>query len=416
MPIYVAAACIFVAFAVRSFALPLRVLELGGDRVTIGLLFSIGTVAAAGLSLPVGFLGDRVGKRTLLLLSIAVGGVSQLGMGVAGSVPPLFVWQVLAGIGIAGAQAALMSALVDVVPSARVGRAMGALTLAIQVGLLLGPALAGTSLRWMGLGTVLAVSSGLFVLALVMTAAIPGRPGRAVGWNIVGPLREIASSGAFVVAAVAMLGATLFSGTMQAYLPIFGKQQLGLTAQQVGYLIAIQAVASALARIPGGRIVDRLPRHVVLVACGLGAYGVAIAVLPHVTLLWPATILLAVSSPILAIVFIALGVLFSNLSTAETRGVAMGVYGTVLFLGLGLGPAIFGTIMERAGYMAGFTACAATGLLMAALTIGLHSDRLRWVGAGLVGRRRSAQSIDVGEYWGSGKTGPVTSGSPAHRI
>jgi len=377
LPIYVAAACIFVAFAVRSFALPLRVAELGGDRVAIGLLFSVSTAAAAGLSLPVGFVGDRFGKRTLLLLSIAVGGLSQLGMGVAGTVPPLFVWQVLAGIGIAGAQAALMSALVDVVAPDRVGRAMGGITLAIQVGLLLGPALAGTSLHWMGLGTVLAVSSGLFVPALVMTAAIPGRPGRAAGWNVLGPLREIASSGGFVVATVAMLGATLFSGTMQAYLPIFGKQQLGLTAQQVGYLIAIQAVASAVARIPGGRIVDRLPHHVLLVACGLGAYGAAVAMLPHVAGFWSATILLVLSGPILAIVFIALGVLFSNLSTAETRGVAMGVYGMVLFLGLGLGPAVFGAIMERAGYVAGFTACAATGLLVAALTIGLRSGRLR---------------------------------------
>ena len=48
-----------------------------------------------------------------------------------------------------------------------------------------------------------------------------------------------------------------------------------------------------------------------------------------------------------------------------------------LFLGLGLGPAVFGAIMERAGYVAGFTACAATGLLIAALTIGLRGDRLR---------------------------------------
>src|SRR5215831_20385176 len=132
LPLYVATVCVFAALAVRSFALPLRVVELGGDKVAIGLLFSISTVAAAGLSLPAGFLGDRFGKRTLLLLSIAAGGLSQLGMGVAVSLPPLFVWQVLAGIGIAGAQAALMAALVDAVPSARVGRAMGELTLAIQ--------------------------------------------------------------------------------------------------------------------------------------------------------------------------------------------------------------------------------------------------------------------------------------------
>src|ERR1700730_18248074 len=93
LPIYVAAGCIFAALAVRSFALPLRVVELGGDKMAIGLLLSVSTVTAAGLSLPAGFLGDRFGKRTLLLLSIAIGGLSQLRMGLAQSVAPPFVWQ-----------------------------------------------------------------------------------------------------------------------------------------------------------------------------------------------------------------------------------------------------------------------------------------------------------------------------------
>jgi MFS family permease len=377
LPIYVAAGCIFAAFAVRAFALPLRVVELGGDKVAIGLLFSVGTVTAAGLSLPAGFIGDRFGKRALLLLSIAIGGLSQLGMGVAHSVPPLFLWQALAGVGAAGAQAALMSTLVDVVPSARVGRSMGWLTLAFQVGFLTGPALAGMSLHWVSLGTALAISTALFGLALAMTLGIQPTPGREVGWNVLGPLRDIARSRAFAVATVGMLGATVLWGTLQAYLPVFGKEQLRLSPEQIGYMIAIQAVANGLARIPGGRIVDRLPRRSLLVAIGLGVYAVAIAVLPHLAGFWTTTLLLTLSVPVLATVYIALGVVFSSLSTAETRGVAMGVYGMVLYLGLGFGPAIFGTIMEHSGYLVGFTACAVTGLLMAGLTAALRSSRVR---------------------------------------
>src|SRR5207237_239307 len=78
--------------------------------------------------------------------------------------------------------------------------------------------------------------------------------------------------------------------------------------------------------------------------------------------------LLALSVPVLATVYLALGVVFTNLSTADTRGVAMGVYGMVLYLGLGVGPVVFGAVIERAGYLAGFTACAVTGLLLAGLT------------------------------------------------
>jgi MFS family permease len=378
LPIYVAAGCIFAAFGVRSFALPLRVNELGGSRIEVGLLFSVGTVVAAGLSLPAGFLADRFGKRSLLLLSIVIGGVSQAGLGIAGSVAPLFLWQALAGVGAAAAQAALMAALVDAVPAARLGRAIGWLTLAFQVGLLLGPAAAGTSLQWLSLQSALTASALLFALALAMTlASIPASPGRDVGWNIIEPLRQIAGRRAFVVATVGLLGATMLWGTLQAYLPLFGKEQLRLSGVQIGYMLAIQAVANGLARIPGGRLVDRLRRRGPLVAVGLGAYAVAIAVLPHLTGFWSATVLLSLSVPVLATVYLALGVLFSGLSTVETRGIAMGVYGTVLYLGLGFGPAIFGPIMERSGYLAGFTACAAVGLGMAGLTALVRSDLVR---------------------------------------
>lgn len=377
LPIYIAAGCMFTALGVRSFALPLRVVELGGDKVAVGLVFSVATVTAAGLSLPAGLIGDRFGKRVLLLLSVTVGGLSQLGLGVAQTVPLLILWQALAGVGIAGAQAALMSTLVDVVPIATVGRALGWLTLAFQVGLLAGPALAGMSLHWIDLGTALAISTVLFGLALAMALAIPAAPGREVSWNLIGPLREIARRRAFAVAAVGMLGATVLWGTVQAYLPVFGKEQLRLSPEQIGYLIAIQAVANGLARIPGGRIVDRIPRRGLLVAVGLGVYAVAIAVLPHMEGFWATTVLLTLSVPILATVYIALSVLFSNLSTAETRGIAMGVYGSVLYLGLGFGPAIFGAIMEHSGYLAGFTACAAAGLVLAALTAALRSSRVR---------------------------------------
>src|SRR5262245_25198621 len=93
VPIYIAAGGIFAALAARNFALPLRVSELGGDKIQVGLLFSVATVTAAGLSLPAGFLADRFGKRKLLLFSIGTGGASQLGLGLATSVAPMYIWQ-----------------------------------------------------------------------------------------------------------------------------------------------------------------------------------------------------------------------------------------------------------------------------------------------------------------------------------
>ena len=376
LPIYLAAAAIFAALAARSFLLPLYVHELGGSRIVVGLLFSMGTITSAGLSLPAGFLADRFGRRRLLIAAIVIGGISQLGLGLTTAISVMFLWQAISGISGAAGQAALMSALADVVPGPRLGRAMGWLTLAFQVGFLAGPAGAGIALQWLSLQTTLLATCGLFTAALLATWWIRAGGRQDVGWNIAGPLREIARRRTLLLGGIGLFGATLLWGTVQAYLPLFGKEQLRLPDTQIGYLIAIQAVANGLARIPGGRLVDRVPKRGPIVVVGLAAYAVSLAVLPHLSGFWSTSALLALSVPLLATVYLALGVVFANLGTPETRGVAMGVYGTVLFIGLGSGPPVFGAVMERAGYVAGFTACAAAGMALAAVTALLRSQRV----------------------------------------
>jgi hypothetical protein len=46
----------------------------------------------------------------------------------------------------------------------------------------------------------------------------------------------------------------------------------------------------------------------------------------------------------------------------------------MLYTGLGLGPASFGPVMERAGYTAGFTACAAAVIVIMLLVAILRSE------------------------------------------
>jgi MFS transporter, DHA1 family, multidrug resistance protein len=378
LSIYLAAGSIFAALAARGFLLPLRVHELGADKVQVGLLFAVFTVTAAGLSLPAGFFADRFGRRSLVLFAIVTGGISQLGLAVSESVEPMYAWQALGGLGGGASQAALFAALADSSPGSRLGRAMGWLTLAMQVGFLIGPALAGISLQWLTLQEVLAASGLLYGLALVMTlVGIGSAPAMDRAWDLITPLRQIVRQPGFLPVTVGLLGATLLWGTLQAYLPLYGKEVLSLPAAQIGYMIAIQAVANGLARIPGGRLVDRTRRRGPIVIVGLSVFALCLAVLPHLTGFWPTTLLLVASVPVLATVYIALSVVFTNLATEETRGVTMGIYGSVLYLGLGAGPVIFGTVMERSGYVAGFTACAVTGLLLAGLVAVLRRQPLR---------------------------------------
>jgi MFS family permease len=387
-PIYLAAAVMFAGLQARTLLVPLRVHELGGSRVEIGLLYTMFTIAAAGLALPAGVLADRVGRRELIVGSALLGGLSQLALGLSGAVLPMFVCQVLSGLASGASQSALYAAVGDVVPAAWLGRAIGWLTLSFQFGFLAGPALAGISLNFLSLQQALVASAVPFAITAVLALVGVPRGRRAAGsWNVGGPLRDLVRQPGFAAITLALLGGTLVWGTQQAYLPTFGTEQLGIPAASVGYMIAVQAVANGLSRLPAGRLVDRARSPGAIVVAGLASYSVALALLPHTSGFWEPTILLTVAIPPAAAMFIALGVAFNGFAAPQARGLAMGLYSTVLFLGLGAGPAAFGPVMDGAGYTWGFTACAITGLAFALLVA-----LLTWLPAVLV--RHRLQSPD----------------------
>lgn len=367
--IYLIAGTTFASMAVRGLLFPLHAASLGADRFQIGLLFTSFTVTAALLSLPSGFLADRFGRRPMLLASLVAAAVSQLAGATTSNVNVLLLCQAIGGLGAGASQAVLQASLADITPPRRLGRAMGWLTLAYQSGFLVGPAFGGFGLHFLTVRADLTVTTLLLVIAMPMTlfAAQGVRPVRA-RLEIRGPMRELAGQRGFYALLIALFAATLVWGTVQGFLPIFGQQQLGLTGSEIGYLIALQAVGNGLARLPGGFLVDRFRQRGPMVILGIGLYALTLFVLPHLTGFWAPAVLLVLTVPLLATAFIALSVAFVEISTPASRGAAMGIYGTVLYVGLGFGPLVFGPVMERAGYVAGFTACGVTAIVLVALS------------------------------------------------
>jgi MFS family permease len=195
------------------------------------------------------------------------------------------------------------------------------------------------------------------------------------------PLQALVRQRAFAPVAIGLVAMTLTWGTLGAFLPIFGREALQLPNSQVGYLLALQAVVNGISRIPAGRLVDSVRHRWPIVFVGVILWSSASVVLGHLTGFLGPAILLAIGTPFMAAAFVTIGVAFGDLSGESTRGVTMGMYGTILFAGLSAGPLIFGPIVQSSGYAAGFTACAvvavALGFVMAALQV---EPRLRRAG------------------------------------
>jgi MFS family permease len=377
LAIYVAAGASFAALSARGLTVPLYAHELGAGRFQVGALFSVATLAAALLSMPSGVLIDRFGTRTLLSLSFLISAISQLAMAASTSVAPLFLWQVVGGLAGGAQQAALFSAITALVPSGRLGRAMGWLTFSMQAGFFIGPSVAGLALQWLDLRTDMAVTTVMLVFALPAAMVASSAPESGHGLSLMQPLRALVRQRSFPPVVIGLVSATLVWGMVGAFLPIFGKESLHLPSAQIGLMLALQAVANGLARIPGGRLVDRAQHRWPIVFVGVMVWSVAAIVLGHLNGFWGPVILLVVATPFIATVYVAIGVVFGDLSVGSTRGVTMGAYGTVLFLGLAAGPLVFGPIVQTFGYTAGFTACAVVAMALALVMAGFHAEPLR---------------------------------------
>jgi MFS family permease len=378
LAIYVAAGASFAALAARGLTVPLYAHELGADRFQVGALFSVATLAAAALSLPSGLLIDRFGARSLLIFSLVVAAGSQVAAAATTTVLPLYIWQVVGGLGSGAQQAALFSAITESVKSGRLGRAMGWLTLSMQVGFFIGPSIAGLLLTSLDIRTDLAVTTVMLVFAVPGALLASGtRQSAQRGLSLREPLRALFAQPAFVPMTIGLVAATLVWGTVGAFLPIFGKEALRLPSSQVGLLLALQAVANGLSRIPGGRLVDRARERWPLVFVGVVVWSAAVVVLGHLSGFWVPAIVLIAATPFMATVYVAIGVVFGDLSAASTRGVTMGMYGTILFLGLAAGPLVFGPVVQNSGYAAGFTACAVVAVALALVMAAFHAEPLR---------------------------------------
>ena len=377
--LYIAAGASFAALAARGLTVPLYAHDLGASRFEVGALFSVSTLAGALLSLPSGVLIDRFGARALLGISFVLAAGSQIATAFTPSVPPLFLWQVIGGLAAGAQQAALFSAVTESTSGSRLGRAMGWLTFSMQAGFFLGPSIAGIALRWIDTRTDIAVTTALLLFAIPGAFAASGTrqvsSGRGLSFRA--PLRALLAQRSFVPVSIGLVAATLAWGTIGAFLPVFGREALGLPSAQVGYLLAIQAVVNGLSRLPGGRLVDRARHRWPIVFTGVIGWSAASVVLGHLTGFVGPAIVLAAGTPFMATAFVAMGVVFGDLSAASTRGITMGAYGTILFLGLSAGPLLFGPVVQSFGYAAGFTACAAVASALVLVMAALHAEPLR---------------------------------------
>jgi MFS transporter, DHA2 family, multidrug resistance protein len=164
--------------ALPTLAKALRASESDLEWFSSGYLLLL----AAGV-LPAGLAGDRIGRKRLLLASLAAFGLGSLLCALAPSPGVFLVARLLMGLAGAGLTVMAMSALTVLFDDTERGRAVGIYEAANFLALPLGPILGGWMLSrfwwgWVFLLNVPVVAIGLVVgLVLIPESRAPQRPG-----------------------------------------------------------------------------------------------------------------------------------------------------------------------------------------------------------------------------------------------
>jgi len=188
-----------------NVALPTFVRELGATTSQLQWIVDAYVLVFAGLLMAAGSIGDRYGRKGVLLIGLVLFGLTSLGAAFAGSAGELIAWRAVMGVGGALIFPATLALLVNVFTNPKqraVAIAVWAATSGLAVAL--GPVTGGLLLRHFWWGSVFLVNVPVILLAMAMIAWIvpTSRDTTVHRFDPLGVLLSIAGIGLLVWAVI----------------------------------------------------------------------------------------------------------------------------------------------------------------------------------------------------------------------
>lgn len=147
--------------------LPFLITKLGGNGREMGLLASVYAAMQLVCAPFWGALSDRIGRRPVLLIGVLGYAITMFIFGLSTRFWMLFVARTFSGVLSSGAMPTALAYLSDNLPEKERGGAMGQLSAALGLGIVLGPLLGGL-LSTDSLSVPFFIGAGLALLALLL--------------------------------------------------------------------------------------------------------------------------------------------------------------------------------------------------------------------------------------------------------
>ena len=352
----------------RAPLLPLFARNLGAGPALVGIIVGASTVTGIFLKLPAGALSDILGRRPLLLAGAMVFALMPFTYLGASSLAALIVLRVVHGSATAVFGPVASAAVSEMAPNAQRGAWLGTYATAQGTGQALGPVLAGYLIA-PGRFDLAFVAAGVVGLTapLIIARATFARPahGTKARWpDFRAGVAEVLCHRLILATSAAQAAQFVLNGALGAFLPLYGRDVVGLTAPQLGWLFAGQTVTTLATRPLIGAVSDRVGRRSVIVG-GLTVCSVAVWALSSTPNSWLVVGAILIYAAGVATTTAATSALITDVSRRARYGAAHGVFGTIYDIGDAAGPIGAGFLVAAVGYVPMFRTLAIVGLTMA---------------------------------------------------
>lgn len=368
----------------RTPLLPLFARELGADAPMVGFIVGASTLTGIVLKLPAGAWSDVLGRRPLLIaggLAFAVMPFTYLGIASLGG---LVVVRFIHGSATAIFGPVASASLSDVAPPHRRATWLSTYSTIQGAGQAVGPVIAGYLVAvgrydWaFAAAGVCALATPIIMAGWPAGHVAPVKAARLVRFGQ--GIAEVAREPLIVTTSMAQAAQFVLNGTLNAFLPLYALDELGLGPAQIGWLFGLQTVTTLATRPVMGMISDRVGRRGVI-ATGLtlsSASVLLVSLATSVSTLLTAVLLYAVG---VAVTTAATSAFITDLSRRARYGAAHGVFGTIYDVGDALGPIVAGVLVATVGYVLMFQLMAGAALVMAMAFAVFSRARLDRAGA-----------------------------------
>jgi multidrug resistance protein len=339
-----------VAYSIAVPVLPDLSLRLGASPTVIGLLFASFGVTVLGVSLPMGVVSDRTGRKLPMVAGMAALASSSLLLAQADRLPWLFAARLVQGAADAVTWVVGFALIADLYGPDERGRVMGLVMSGANFGFMIGPTLGGWLYETGGIRLPFMTLAGAAVLVGLGFLWLQLPDTRTVGEAV--PTRDILRVPAVASCALAVVAAGGTIAMLEPVLPLFLSTELHMGPARIGLVFGIAAVASTALHPVFGHLADRWGgRRLMLV--GLLAIGSVLPFLSFSRSFGSAVALyIAQAVSVSLVVTPSLAFMAAAISAAgvQSFGVAYGVYNFAWALGLLAGPAAGGFLYERLGF------------------------------------------------------------------